>query len=539
MNNYNFFVDWKSKKTPKGGNQNLYIKEEQTTQWPRYQRGNQNLYIKEEQTTQWTKDTKGAIRICISKKNRQHNGQKIPKGQSESVYQRRTVNTMVKRYQRGNQNLYIKEEQTTQWTKDTKGAIRICISKKNRQHNGQKISKGQSESVYQRRTDNTMDKRYQRGNQNLYIKEEQSTQWSKDTKGAIRICISKKNRQHNGQKTPKGQSESVYQRRTDNTMVKRYQRGNQNLYIKEQTTQWSKDTKGVIRICISKKNRQHNGQKIPKEQSESVYQRRTDNTMAKRYQRGNQNLYIKEEQTTQWPKDTKGVIRICISKKNRQHNGQKIPKGQSESVYQRRTDNTMAKRYQRGNQNLYIKEEQTTQWPKDSKGAIRICISKKNKQHNGQKISKGQSESVYQRRTNNTMAKRYQRSNQNLYIKEEQTTQWPKDTKGAIRIYISKKNSQHNGQKIPKGQSESIYQRRTDNTMAKRYQRGNQNLYIKEEQATQWTKENVQKDKQRSTKHTCKTEDRVTRTPLKTGREPESVYDKWNISMVICDTDIP
>jgi hypothetical protein len=67
--------------------------------------------------------------------------------------------------------------------------------------------------------------------------------------------------------------------------------------------------------------------------------RRTDNTMAKRYQRGNQNPYIKEEQTTQWPKDTKGAIRIHISKKNRQHNGQKIPKGQSESIYQRRTDN--------------------------------------------------------------------------------------------------------------------------------------------------------------------------------------------------------
>ena len=31
-----------------------------------------------------------------------------------------------------------------------------------------------------------------------------------------------------------------------------------------------------------------------------------------RYQRGNQNLYIEEEQTTRWPKDTKGVIRICI-----------------------------------------------------------------------------------------------------------------------------------------------------------------------------------------------------------------------------------
>jgi hypothetical protein len=111
--------------------------------------------------------------------------------------------------------------------------------------------------------------------------------------------------------------------------------------------------------------------------------------MAKRYQRGNQNQYIEEEQTTQWPKDTKGVIRISISKKSRQHNGQKIPKGYSESVYQRRTDNTMAKIYQRGNQNQYIEEEQSTQWPKDTKGVFRIRISKKNRQHNGQKIPKG------------------------------------------------------------------------------------------------------------------------------------------------------
>jgi hypothetical protein len=50
--------------------------------------------------------------------------------------------------------------------------------------------------------------------------------------------------------------------------------------------------------------------------------------------------------------------------------------------------------------------------------------------------------------------------------------------------------------KISKGQSESVYRRRTDNTMAK---------------------ERVQKDKQRSTKHihVYKTKDRVTRTPLK------------------------
>ena len=47
--------------------------------------------------------------------------------------------------------------------------------------------------------------------------------------------------------------------------------------------------------------------------------------------------------------------------------------------------------------------------------------------------------------------------------------------------------------------------------------KGNQNPYIEEEQTTQWPKEKVQKDKQRSTKHTYKTKDRVTRTPLKTG----------------------
>ena len=49
-----------------------------------------------------------------------------------------------------------------------------------------------------------------------------------------------------------------------------------------------------------------------------------------------------------------------------------------------------------------------------------------------------------------------------------------------------------------------------------RYQRGNQNPYIDEGQTTQWPKK---KDKQRSTKHTHKTNDRVARTPLKPGGE--------------------
>ena len=48
---------------------------------------------------------------------------------------------------------------------------------------------------------------------------------------------------------------------------------------------------------------------------------------------------------------------------------------------------------------------------------------------------------------------------------------------------------------------------------------GNQNQYIEEEQTTQWPKEKVQKDKQRYTKHTHKTKDRVIRTPLITWGE--------------------
>jgi len=50
---------------------------------------------------------------------------------------------------------------------------------------------------------------------------------------------------------------------------------------------------------------------------------------------------------------------------------------------------------------------------------------------------------------------------------------------------------------LPKGQSESVYRRRTDNTMDKA--------------------KKVHKDKQRSTKHKHKTKDRVTRNPLKPG----------------------
>jgi hypothetical protein len=130
-------------------------------------------------------------------------------------------------------------------------------------------------------------------------------------------------------KISKRYSESVHQR-TDNTMATRYQQGVNfpgfkklfdkgirteyttvefpslsipNYYtlmtgkmfengtmIGKQTTQWSQDTKEVLRIRTSK-DRQHNSHKIPKGYSESVHQR-TDNTMATRYQRGTQNPYM-------------------------------------------------------------------------------------------------------------------------------------------------------------------------------------------------------------------------------------------------------
>jgi hypothetical protein len=52
-----------------------------------------------------------------------------------------------------------------------------------------------------------------------------------------------------------------------------------------------------------------------------------------------------------------------------------------------------------------------------------------------------------------------------------------------------------------------------------RYEKGNQNPYIEEEQ-----KKKQQKDKQRSTKHTHKAKDRVTRTPQNTGQNMSMIH---------------
>jgi hypothetical protein len=119
-------------------------------------------------------------------------------------------------------------------------------------------------------------------------------------------------------------------------MTKIYQRGNQNLYI-----------------------RQHNDQKILK--------RRVTWTFSYAYFEGKKSYLdillcvfwrkgellghspiriLKEWRVT--PKDTKGAIRNCIS------------------------DNTMTKIYQRGNRKLYIRQHNDQKIPK---GVIRICIS--------------------------------------------------------------------------------------------------------------------------------------------------------------------
>ena len=83
---------------------------------------------------------------------------------------------------------------------------------------------------------------------------------------------------------------------------------------------------------------------------------------------------------------------------------------------------------------------------------------------------------------------RYQRGNQNPYIEEEQHNDQKIPKGGNQNPYIEEE--QHNDQKIPKG--------------------GNQNRTSKKNNTmTKWKGTTG-----RSTKHTHKTKDRVTRTPL-------------------------
>jgi hypothetical protein len=120
-------------------------------------------------------------------------------------------------------------------------------------------------------------------------------------------------------------------------MVKRYQSGKQKPYTKEQTVQWSKDTKvvnksrkasvyhfgifwplyclffGLRLLFTTLVSFDHctvcslvYGFCLP------LWYLRTDSTMVKRYQSGKQKPYT-EEQTVQWSKDTKVVNRSRVS----------------------------------------------------------------------------------------------------------------------------------------------------------------------------------------------------------------------------------
>ena len=90
------------------------------------------------------------------------------------------------------------------------------------------------------------------------------------------------------------------------------------------------------------------------------------------------------------------------------------------------------------------------------------------------------------------------------------------DIKGVVRIRISKKNRQHSGQKIEEQTTQWPKDRRTDNTMTKRQKNRQHSGQKTEEQTTQWPQDKIQRNKSRSTKHTHKTKDRVTQTPLNT-----------------------
>jgi hypothetical protein len=130
------------------------------------------------------------------------------------------------------------------------------------------------------------------------------------------------------------------QRRTYNTMVKRYQRGNKKQYIKEgHSIQWSKDTKEVIRNSRSKKDIQYSIFwplycmsffdilfLITSFVSFDHFIVCPSLIYCFLLPLWYLLTYFKEGHSIQWSKDTKEVIRNSISKKDIQYNGQKIQK---------------------------------------------------------------------------------------------------------------------------------------------------------------------------------------------------------------------
>jgi hypothetical protein len=126
----------------------------------RYKRGNKKQYIKEGHTIQWSKDTLWStvsyylfcifwplywmsffdVLFLINSLVSFDHCIVCPSLMYCFLYQRRTYNTMVNRYQRGNKKQYIKEGHSIQWSKDTKEVIRNSTSKKDIQYNGSLVS---------------------------------------------------------------------------------------------------------------------------------------------------------------------------------------------------------------------------------------------------------------------------------------------------------------------------------------------------------------------------------------------------------------
>ena len=129
-----------------------------------------------------------------------------------------------------------------------------------------------------------------------------------------------------------------------------------------------------------------NSLKIPKGYSEVVNRRRTDNTMAKSL------------------KIPKGYSEVVNRRRtdNTMANRLKMPKGYSEVVNRRRTDNTMAKSL---------------------------------------KIPKGQSEVVNRRRTDNTMAKRKSTKRLTMIYKKLKIEQQKKPTKTGDKLRFGREGS--------------------------------------------------------------------------------------------------
>jgi hypothetical protein len=149
-------------------------------------------------------------------------------------------------------------------------------------------------------------------------------------------------------------------------------------------------------------------------------------------------VHRREEQKTQWPKDTKGVIRIRSSKR-------------------RRTDNTMAKRFQMGNQNPFIEKKNLISF-----GHFVVCYSSLRWTDSDYPFGifwplsclffiSSMNGFWLPLSISNIYLKTNQRVIENMWMARCETLVFSFVFGGNHNPFIEEKNRQHNGQKIPKG----------------------------------------------------------------------------------------